>query len=144
MAETRTKKINKKLAVAIAISVLGTVLSAYLWHVDVVNRQPYCPTNGCNAVLASDYSKLLGFPVAGWGVLFYLSLLAVATLRLLVQHEILKNLFRIQIMVGVIFTLYLRYLELFVLHDICLWCWGSVLLIAGLVTLSVLEWKSER
>ena len=40
---------------------------------------------------------------------------------------------------GVLFTIYLTYLELFVIHAICRWCVGSAVIIVGLFALGLLE-----
>jgi uncharacterized membrane protein len=40
---------------------------------------------------------------------------------------------------GVAFTAYLTYLELFVIHAICRWCIASAAIICGIFILAVLE-----
>jgi uncharacterized membrane protein len=39
---------------------------------------------------------------------------------------------------GVLFTLYLTYLELFVIHAICRWCVGSAAIIVSILILALL------
>ena len=39
---------------------------------------------------------------------------------------------------GVLFTLYLTYLELFVIHAICRWCVGSAAIILSILILALL------
>jgi uncharacterized membrane protein len=41
--------------------------------------------------------------------------------------------------IGVAFTAYLTYLELFVIHAICRWCVGSALIIVAILVLALLD-----
>ena len=44
--------------------------------------------------------------------------------------------------VGVLFTAYLTYLELFVIHAICRWCVGSAVIIAAIWIVSLLSLRT--
>jgi uncharacterized membrane protein len=46
--------------------------------------------------------------------------------------------------IGLGFTLYLTYLELFVIHAICRWCVGSAVIISGIFLASLLEYLRHR
>ena len=45
---------------------------------------------------------------------------------------------------AMLFTLYLKYLEFFVIHAICRRCVGSAVIIVTLFGLSVVEWRRAR
>jgi uncharacterized membrane protein len=45
--------------------------------------------------------------------------------------------------VGVLFTVYLTYLELFVIHAICRWCVGSALIIAAIWIVALLGLRKD-
>jgi uncharacterized membrane protein len=55
----------------------GIVIASYLTYVKLFGIKPYCAGVGnCEAVQTSPYAVLLGVPVAIWGLLGYLALLA--------------------------------------------------------------------
>jgi uncharacterized membrane protein len=107
----------------IAVTLAGLAVSGYLALVRVLGGSAVCgPSRGCETVAASEYSMALGVPVAVWGVLFSLAVLAcsVAWWRradrraLLVAYGLL--------LLGTLAVAYFTYLELFVIEAICLWC----------------------
>ena len=120
--------INKKI-VRIYISVLASIglgISLYLLYVQhVASAKVVCMT-GCSQVLASKYGYMFGLPVSLYGVAFYLAVILTNSLKDQ-KHRILA--LRILISVGLIYTVYLRYLEFARLHHICLWCWGSAVVV---------------
>ncbi len=88
----------------------------------------------CDVVNRSEYSSVMGIPVAAIGVVGYGVLLALATvyrsraetpLRLLVAAG-----------AGLAFALYLTYVEGFVLDTWCILCLSSLSLIAGITVLA--------
>lgn len=126
-----------------ALALIGACISVYLWTLSSSSDVTFCPTDGCESVLVSKYSTFLGFPVAGWGLLFYLSVIVVALARHFklswLTEKQLRLIQALQIIVGIAFTIYLRYLEFFVLHEICFWCWWSVVVIFTISGLLVWE-----
>jgi uncharacterized membrane protein len=46
--------------------------------------------------------------------------------------------------IGVLFTAYLTYLELFVIHAICRWCVGSAVIIAAIWVVSVIAMRRKE
>ena len=88
----------------------------------------------CDIVNRSEYSSVMGIPVAGIGVVGYGALLALATvyrsraetpLRLLVAAG-----------AGLAFALYLTYIEGYVLETWCILCLTSLGLIAAITVLA--------
>lgn len=128
----------------LAIAVLGIFLSAYLWWFQVSDMIVPCTNNGCEEVLTSEYGKMLGVPMAIFGFFYYVTLIYVPFLRLFIKHKLLDWSLFLQIIWGIIFSIYLRYLEFFVIHHICIWCWGSVGLILVLAVVFVIEWRKEK
>lgn len=94
-----------------------------------------CSIGSCEQVNTSRWSMLAGRPVAAWGVAFYLVVFAVALAgvqpRWAASRAIGRALAGLTT-VGVAVSAYLTYLELFVIHAICIWCLTS----AAIVTLS--------
>ena len=85
---------------------------------------------GCVVIILSRESTL-----AFYGAVGYAALLAVAVLglrpRLLAERRVTLALAALAT-VGVAFSLYLTYLELFVIHATCRWCVGSAVIVTAI------------
>lgn len=105
------------------------------------------PGGGCERVQASRWSEFLGVPVAAYGVFGYLGLFAVAFAGVQgrwAEHPGPTRLLALLSGVGVAFTLYLTYLELFVIHAVCRWCVASAVLIVGVFAASLVGVRRVR
>ena len=121
----------------------GVFVSAYLWlyklgQIGTIS----CGTGGCETVQLSPYSRFAGVEVAAIGLAGYTVLLAMALLSLAPRHA--RSVGLINLLVGlsgvaVAFTLYLKYLEFFVIGAVCRWCVASAVLITIFFVLAVLE-----
>ncbi|HEY6042873.1 MAG TPA: vitamin K epoxide reductase family protein, partial [Anaerolineae bacterium] len=91
----------------------------------------------CEAVNTSRFSEFLGIPVALLGGLSYI---AIAGLAVAILYEFYDRVARPALFflaaVGLLFSAYLTYIELFVLHEICPWCVLSAILITLITVLS--------
>ena len=89
----------------------------------------------CDIVNRSEYSTIMGIPVALMGILGYAALFVLST----VQRSRPETASRILIMalVGVAFALYLTYIEAFVLRTWCILCIISLVLICLVAGLAV-------
>ena len=121
----------------------GVFISAYLWLYKLGKIGTLtCGTGGCETVQLSPYSRFLGLEVAAIGAVGYALLLALSLASLNARPAVAARL--ITALVGLsgmalLFTLYLKYLELFVIHAICRWCVASAVLILVFFVLVVLE-----
>ncbi len=138
---------TNRLALAL-LALAGLFISLYLWLYKLGKIGTIaCGTGGCETVQLSAQSRFLGVEVALIGVLGYATLLGLALLCLRLQHAgaswPLKGL---MVMAGgaVLFTLYLKYLEFFVVHAVCRWCVASAVIIAAMFGLAVVEWRRAR
>ncbi len=111
----------------------GLAISAYLTSVKLAGELPVCgPLKGCETVALSSYSEILGIPVALFGAGFsaLVLILALAWWRLGDRRALLAT-YGLGLF-GILFVAYLTYLELFVIHAVCVWCVGyAVTLVAG-------------
>jgi uncharacterized membrane protein len=123
------------------IIVVGIGVAGYLSYVETQQVAAVCgPVGDCNAVQTSPYATLFGFlPVGVLGLLGYIGLLAAWLARkLLPRFEKLAALaFLAMSVFAVIFSLYLTYLEPFVIHAVCLWCIASAWLVTLLLLLGL-------
>lgn len=113
-------------------AILGLGIGIYLTSVAFTHSEAMCgPVGDCLSVQTSPYSKLFGIPMALWGVGYYLGILA-----LWLMQRILSGSLRLRLTIGllafgifgVLFSVYLTGLELFVIHAVCLWCLASAVL----------------
>ncbi len=114
-------KADSRLAV-ILLCIGGLSVSLYLVLEAFFSSIPlYCPAGGlfnCVAVTSSSYSRIFGIPVALMGFLWFALILAIAAARPASYGLILLPLWGI----GMVFVGYLVYVELLILHAVCVYC----------------------
>ncbi len=94
-------------------SLIGFSFSLFLY----LNKpdSSFCTFGGCNFVLTSEFSKTLGVDNSILGIFYFL---IVGILNYLNKEKFLKILSGI----GAIFALYLIFVMLFILKEICYYC----------------------
>lgn len=123
-----------------AAAVAGLVIALYLSVTRLSGGLPACgPVKGCDTVALSEYSEILGLPVAFLGAAFSAVLLVlVAGWLRLRDRRLLWAAYGLA-MLGVVFVAYLTYLELFVIHAICVWCVGYAIAVVTTWALLALD-----
>ncbi|HEY8256143.1 MAG TPA: vitamin K epoxide reductase family protein [Gemmatimonadales bacterium] len=131
---------------AALLSLVGLFVSAYLYLYKIGRIGTLaCGTGACETVQASVWSRIGGIEVALIGVLGYATLLIVSLASL--QPALSARRWPVIILVGlsaigVCFTGYLTYLELFVIRAICRWCVGSAAIIVSILAVALLALRS--
>jgi uncharacterized membrane protein len=142
-------KISRWVDIAIPVlSILGLGASIYLTYVEFTQSRALCgPVGDCNAVQNSPYAKLFGVvPIGLVGAIGYIAILLVWIWRRIRVDSISKNAGPVMFamaLFGTLFSIYLTYLELFVIHAVCIWCLASAVIITALMLLNlpaVTEW----
>ncbi len=114
----------RRSAAAMALlSVIGLAVATYLAITKLTGGAPVCgPLQGCETVASSEYSEVVGVPVAVFGVAFSIVLVAltVAWWRL-VDRRALLGAYALGLL-GTLVVAGLTYLELFVIHAVCVYC----------------------
>src|ERR1041385_1211040 len=123
---------NKRMVVAV-IALGGIFLASYLtlYKIGVIG-QLACTVGQCETVNTSRWATFFGYPVAAWGIGFYVALFAVAMLGVSERFGDAPWVSRVLVgltLWGVLFSFWLTYLELFVIHAICIWCVTSATLV---------------
>lgn len=104
-----------------ALSLVGFSVSSFLTKQHFDNSALDCSvTKGCEKVLSSNFATIFNVPVALLGVLFYLLLLIVSIHFLL--NSINKKILLLICLAGFVFTVYLLFLQAFVLKAWCQYC----------------------
>jgi uncharacterized membrane protein len=134
---------------AAALSLAGLLISVYLllYKLGVTGPLVCGAGGGCEQVQASRWAVFLGIPVAAYGVAGYLLLLGVSLAGLQArwsERRELTDWLAILSGIGVAFSLYLTYLELFVIRAICRWCLVSAAVITAILIVSVAGMKRYR
>lgn len=130
--------------ITVGLAVAGLAVSLYLLTVHWGWWTAVCLGVGnCELVNTSRFSEFLGIPVALLGAGAYAALIAAG---LLVWRDLYADLARtaqfLIAVIGVVFSAYLTYIELYVLREICPWCVLSAILITLIAGLSLWELRS--
>jgi uncharacterized membrane protein len=126
---------------AAALALVGLLVSTYLllYKLGVVGSLRCVGSGGCERVNTSPWSTFLGLPVAAYGVAGYMLLLGIAMYGLAgdrVGRPEPTRWLAVLSAAGVLFSLYLLALELFVIHAVCLWCTVSGAIILAIFALA--------
>ena len=110
---------------SVALVILGLLVSIYMTIYKVTSNDAMCLGSGdCSTVNASKYSEVKNIPVAVFGVIGYLAILAVHYFenrnRFFEQNGTLM-IFGMSL-TGFIFTVWLVYVEVALLKAICPFC----------------------
>lgn len=130
------------------LALAGIFISIYLtlYKIGVIGELS-CTLGSCETVNTSRWSVFLGLPVAAWGVLFYIDVFGVALLGTMPRWEnepVISIVLVGQAAIGVLFSAWLTYLELAVIHAICIWCVASAVIVLAILLVSVADWRKLR
>jgi uncharacterized membrane protein len=115
-----------------ALALIGLAASGYLTWVHYAELEPICSgISDCERVQSSDYGELAGVPVALLGVAGYLAVAASLWLR--------PEVTALLAYIGVGFSAYLTWAELFRIEAICQWCVASAVVITSIAVLATLR-----
>jgi uncharacterized membrane protein len=140
--------LTRRLMTVVAIlAVCGIVVSSLsLLHHFASSKTSFCDigeTFNCDIVNRSEYSTMLGIPVALIGMLGYAALAGLATVYR--ERRETPALLLGAAAVGLAFALYLTYVEARVLGVYCILCLSSLSLISMTTILAaVIWWKRIR
>jgi uncharacterized membrane protein len=113
----------------------GMIVAGYLSYVEVTGSDAVCGTVGdCNTVQQSSYARLFGIlPIGLFGLIGY-GLILAAWLVTQINDGQLGTLARAVLLgfalFGVFFSIYLTFLEPFVIGATCAWCVTSAIVMA--------------
>jgi len=129
------------------LALAGIFISLYLtlYKIGVIGELS-CSIGSCETVNTSKWSRFLGLPVAAWGLLFYLDLFAIALIGTFPRFEnerVISIVLVAETVVGVLFSAWLTYLELAVIHAICIWCVTSAVIVTVILVVSVFDLKDN-
>lgn len=122
------------------VALVGLGVAAYLSWARYADASVICVSGGgCETVESSEYAEVAGVPVAVLGVLGYATILALVAWDAPVARVAASAL----ALVGLLFSLYLLAVQLFVIDAICTWCLVNDAAVApSLMVLTALRLRS--
>jgi uncharacterized membrane protein len=124
------------------LAVIGLGIALYLTYVEVAQAQAICgPVGDCNSVQKSPYAKVLGvIPVGIFGIAGYIAILGAWLVKRYGPASVRKaatvSIWAMSVF-GILFSIYLTFLEPFVIGATCMWC------ISSAVVMTLLLWASS-
>ena len=130
-------------AYLIILSLIGFSVSAYIFYSKKFNRPLYCPIGeNCDDVVKSKYGKTFGIENTIPGMGFYILVFAYAIGSLL-NRNVFKEMMIYYFIVGisfasVLFSLYLVYVQKFILKKWCVYCIISTIISISIMLLLII------
>jgi uncharacterized membrane protein len=119
------------------LAVIGLGVSLYLASVETSGVEAVCgPVGDCNAVQQSAYASIFGVPIGVLGAIAYIALIIgwiVTQFSKGRAADAAAVLIALTAFGGTMFSIYLTFLEPFVIGATCMWCLTSALAIVGLL-----------
>ncbi len=130
-----------------ALALGGIFIAIYLtlYKLGVIGELS-CSVGSCETVNTSRWAVFLGFPVAAWGVFFYVAVFVVALVGTLTRFEdapAISWFLALWSAVGLVFSGWLTYLELAVIQAICIWCVVSAVLVTAIFVFSIADLREK-
>ena len=137
---------KRTIVAALALAGIFVALYLLLYKIGKIGNLS-CSIGSCETVNTSKWAVFLGAPVAGWGVVFYVSLFVVALVS--IQDRYAESLAMSKLLAfitgtGFVFSVWLTSLELFVIHAICQWCVISAIIVTSCFVVSLLDLRENR
>ena len=138
---------TKRMIVA-ALALAGIFISLYLtlYKLGVIGELT-CSIGSCETVNTSKWSTFLHLPVALWGLLFYIEVFVISLVGTIPRFEnepFVSVLLVADAAIGVLFSAWLSYLELAVIHAICIWCVTSAVVVTAILFVSFADLRDTR
>ena len=130
------------------LSLVGILIALYLtlYKIGVIGDLS-CTLGSCETVNTSKWATFLGLPVAAWGLAAYVALFALSVAGTADRHAGSQTISLLLVAISawsVVFSAWLTYLELFVIHAICIWCVTSAVILVLILVVSVVDLKGAK
>ena len=130
-------------AAVVALIGLGDAIYLIIHHL-TGEQVPCSIVAGCEMVLTSSYATIAGVPLAAFGAIAYFVAFSLAILAAFGNSKA-WFLFGIQVVLMSLFTLWLLYLQAFVIGAFCQFCLLSALVTFTLLIIAIISkfWRSR-
>ncbi len=128
--------------ISVALTIIGLAVSIYMTIYKLTDNQNMCIGNGgCSKVNSSVYAEVYGIPVAVFGMVGYAALMVMLFIEnrnSFLQANGTMIIFGLAL-IGFLFTLYLIYVEVALIHALCPFCLTSQIAMTIFFILSVIR-----
>ena len=129
---------------AALVSLIGLADAIYLTVEHVTGQSVRCTiVAGCSEVLSSQYAVVAGVPLAAVGAAAYFCVFSLATLAAF-GYRIAGTLLTVVVLLMFVFSLWLIYLQAFVIHAFCQFCLLSAAVTTALTVIALLARRGAR
>jgi uncharacterized membrane protein len=128
--------------VAAMVAAIGLADSGYLTVKHLRGEYVRCDTD-CSAVLGSKYAEVAGVPLAEIGAVAYIAVLVAAVLAVIGLRGA-RSVVALMAIPMALTSLWLVYLQAFVIHAFCKYCLLSAAVCITLAVLVLTEWLIRR
>ena len=129
---------------AAIVSLIGLADAIYLTVEHVTGQSVRCTIiAGCSEVLSSRYAVVAGLPLAAVGAAAYFSVFSLATLAAF-GYRVAGTLMTAVVLLMFLFSLWLIYLQAFVIHAFCQFCLLSAAVTTALTIIALLARRTAR
>jgi uncharacterized membrane protein len=130
------------------LALAGLFIATYLtlYHYGYIGTLTCSVTHGCETVQTSRWSKLLGLPVATWGLGYYAAVFALTIVGVQDRFAESRRLSLALMLLtgwGALFSAWLTYLEGFTIKAWCQWCVTSATIAVLLFAVSLIDWRHQ-
>jgi len=128
---------------ALALAGIFVALYLLLYKLGLIGELS-CSVGSCETVNTSKWATFLGLPVAGWGVAYYVALFVLALVSTTERFADSPAVAFVLLVVagsGLLFSLWLTWLELFVIHAVCQWCVVSAVIVTLVFIVCLAEYR---
>ena len=123
---------------AALLSLVGLVDALYLTIEHVTGQSVQCTiTSGCSEVLSSSYAVVAGIPLAAVGAAAYFSVFSLATLAAF-GYQVAKPLLMLLVAAMFLVSLWLVYVQAFVIREFCQYCLLSAAITTALLVFVII------
>ena len=138
------KRRNLLFIVIAVLSLCGLADAIYLTIEHITGQSVRCTiVAGCSEVLSSSYAVVGGYPLASIGALAYFTVFSLAILALF-GYRIASQLLILLVLAMCLVSLWLIYLQAFVIHAFCQFCLLSAIITFTLTGLALFLWKTRN
>jgi uncharacterized membrane protein len=117
---------------AATLALVGLIDALYLTVMHLTGQSVQCSvTVGCNEVLGSAYATIAGIPLAMLGAIAYFTVFSLAMLAAF-RYRNARNLLALTVLLMLLTTLWLLFVQAFVIKHFCQYC-----LLSAAVTLTL-------
>lgn len=135
---------KKLYAVAALLALIGLADALYLTIEHVTGQSVRCTIlSGCSAVLSSPYAVVRGVPLAAIGAAAYFSVFSLAILTLFGYPKVSGLLLALVLAMFAV-SLWLVYLQAFVIREFCQYCLFSALITTTILVVVFVSRRAYR